>query len=66
MSDTEEDSSTSESSWPVNENWLIGVLKEHYRAETNINIVVNIQKTIFFLIKQLNFKFIFYILGLQR
>lgn len=42
MSDTEEESSNSES-WPVNEDWLLGVLKQHHRNNSSIKITVNIQ-----------------------
>ncbi|XP_065080105.1 uncharacterized oxidoreductase dhs-27-like [Ochlerotatus camptorhynchus] len=37
MSDTEEDSACSES-WPINEDWLIEVLKKHHEVRSGINI----------------------------
>lgn len=40
MSDTEEDSSSSDS-WPVNEDWLINVLKKHHHTSSKLNIVVS-------------------------
>lgn len=40
MSDTEEDS-TSSDSWPVNEDWLIDIIKEHHRTASNIKITVS-------------------------
>lgn len=42
MSDSEEDSSSSENTWPVNEEWLIGLLKEHYKTDADIKIIVSI------------------------
>jgi hypothetical protein len=40
MSDTEEDSVSSDS-WPINEDWLIRVLKEHHNTNDAIKIMVN-------------------------
>ncbi|XP_037027879.1 uncharacterized protein LOC119068415 isoform X2 [Bradysia coprophila] len=40
MSDTEDDSSISDNSWPVNEAWLIGILTESHKcSETDIKIL---------------------------
>lgn len=39
MSDTEEES-TSSDSWPVNEDWLMSVLKEHHKTNSKIKITV--------------------------
>lgn len=40
MSDTEEDSLSSES-WPINEDWLIEVLKKHHEVRSGIKITVS-------------------------
>lgn len=40
MSDTEEDSSNSDS-WPVNEDWLLNILKSLHHTSSKINIVVS-------------------------
>lgn len=37
MSDTEEESASSES-WPVNEDWLIDMLKQHHKTSNDIKI----------------------------
>ncbi|XP_055692579.1 uncharacterized oxidoreductase dhs-27-like [Lutzomyia longipalpis] len=37
MSDTEEDSASSDS-WPVNEDWLIDIIKEHHKTASNVKI----------------------------
>lgn len=42
MSDTEEDSLSSES-WPINEDWLIEVLKKHHEVRSGIKITVSFQ-----------------------
>lgn len=39
MSDTEEESASSDS-WPVNEDWLMSVLKEHHKTNSKIKITV--------------------------
>lgn len=42
MSDTEEESSGSDSQWPVNESWLRGLLQRNHPADAdNINILVS-------------------------
>lgn len=42
MSDTEDDSSISDSSWPVNETWLTGILTENHKcSEADIKILVS-------------------------
>lgn len=41
MSDTEDDSSTSDNSWPVNEAWLIDILTEFHKCcKEDIQIMV--------------------------
>lgn len=43
MSDTEEDS-TSSDSWPVNEDWLIGIIKTYHKTSSKIKITVSMLK----------------------
>ncbi|ETN66519.1 hypothetical protein AND_001693 [Anopheles darlingi] len=38
MSDTEEDSTCSDSCWPINEDWLMEVLKKHHEVRSGISI----------------------------
>lgn len=45
MSDTEEDSLSSES-WPINEDWLIEVLKKHHEVRSGIKITVSFHSDI--------------------
>lgn len=42
MSDTDEDSSSSGTQWPVNEDWIRKVLHGQHGNETDIKIVVRI------------------------
>lgn len=47
MSDTEDDSSVSDNSWPVNETWLLGILTENHKcSEADIKILVSQAKII--------------------
>lgn len=58
MSDTEEDSSVSDNSWPVNETWLIGILTENHKcSEADIKILVSgrLTERISFFIENKNF-----------
>lgn len=41
MSDTDDDSSSSGTQWPVNEEWIRKVLHGRHGNETDIKIVVN-------------------------
>lgn len=40
MSDTEDESLSSES-WPINEDWLVEVLKKHHEVRSGIKITVS-------------------------
>lgn len=40
MSDTEEDSASSDS-WPIDEHWLIEMLKKHHEVRDGIKITVS-------------------------
>lgn len=41
MSDSEEDSSLSESKWPMNEEWLMTVLKGDDTTDAKVKILVS-------------------------
>lgn len=50
MSDSEEDSKSSENNWPMNEDWLIGILKGDNQTDDNkVEIKVRTFQKIFFL-----------------
>lgn len=53
MSDTEDESASSDS-WPVNEDWLMSVLKEHHKTNSKIKITV----IIFLLFKKKKISFL--------
>lgn len=40
MTDSEEDSINSESNWPMNEDWMIEILKGDNNSEDNVKINV--------------------------
>lgn len=40
MSDTEEDSQSSADSWPVNEDWLLGIIKKYHNSAAKIKVTV--------------------------
>lgn len=41
MSDTEEDSLSSDS-WPVNEDWLLGIIKKYHNSGSAIKVTVSL------------------------
>lgn len=40
MSDSEEDSSNSENNWPMNEDWMLNILKDDDKSEAKVKINV--------------------------
>lgn len=47
MSDTEEDSTNSESIWPVNEDWLTGIIKQNNHENTEIDVNIRVSRISF-------------------
>lgn len=44
MSDSEDDSSNSEKNWPMNEDWMMDILKDDDKSEAKVKINVTIQQ----------------------
>lgn len=40
MSESEEDSSNSENNWPMNEDWMLDILKDDDKSEAKVKINV--------------------------
>lgn len=43
MSDSEEDSNSTENNWPMNEDWLMGILKGDNQAADDIKVKINVR-----------------------
>lgn len=41
MSESEEESSNSENNWPMNEDWMLNILKDDEQSEAKVKINVN-------------------------
>lgn len=45
MSESEEESSNSENNWPMNEDWMLNILKDDDKSEAKVKINVILTKT---------------------
>lgn len=41
MSDSEEESNNSEKNWPMNEDWMLDILKDDDKSDAKVKIIVN-------------------------